>query len=828
MTYQQEQEKRAFDAALSEKDAEKAAALAEKDDLIAQKDTAILEKDARINEREEIISRYKATIEVRNTTIAETTAALVKSRQLSKDRKHRVVQLRQKISKLNTDRLRLKKKLKKKEKRLNKILKSRTWRYGRKLARMARKVFPKKALRTKIARSLIRLFRKKSAKGGASSAELPFRQYEKIFFAVRENPEVTIIVPVHNNFAYTYNCLKSIHDTCGGLSYEVIIADDASSDATRKAGRKFVNARIIRNKQPLFFLRNCNHAATYARGEYIVLLNNDTIVHEGWLESMLRLMRTDDNIGIVGSKLIFADGKLQEAGGIIWRDGEGWNYGRPQDPEASEFNYVKEVDYVSGASLMVRKALWNEIGGFDDRYAPAYYEDSDLAFEVRKRGYKVMYQPLSVVTHFEGVSHGTDLKSGLKSYQVRNGKLFYDKWKDVLDAEHYPNGQHLFKARDRSKSKKTVVFVDAYLPTFDQDAGSRTMYEYIDLFIDMGYKVVLVPDNYNRMEFYADHYQQMGVEVLYGVWYRDHFSEWVVDNAEYFDVFFLARPHISINYIDLVRGNASATILYYGMDVHFLRIQREYELTKNKDLLPERERWKALETELIEKADCALFPSFEEEAFLSKLFPGQCIMTLPAFITGELDRRKYSVNDREGLLFIGGFNHPPNGDAVEWFIDEVLDKIRTAIPDIVFNVIGSNMPEKFSKMSESGVKVHGFVSVDELHRLYDSVRLTVVPLRFGAGIKGKVLESMEQGVPVVTTPIGAEGYVDAESYLAVADGADELAKKIIALYHDEKLLSEMVDRAYDHIDSQFGRECAEKSVLAAIREGAKNKGSRKI
>jgi GT2 family glycosyltransferase len=802
------------ETALAAKDAEMTSAISEKNAVITQREAVISAKDSEIADKDAVIAENDAIIIARDATVAKRTAALAKSRQLAKNRKIR-------INQLNQQRIRLKKKLYKKEKKLNKILKSRTWKYGRKFARIARKIFPRKALRTKVVRSLLRPFRKKSKK-----SDIPFRKYEKIYFTKYENPEVTIIVPVHNNFAYTYDCLKSIHDTCGGLRYEVIVADDASSDATRKAGRKFANVRIVRNEQSLFFLRNCNRAATFAKGEYIVLLNNDTLVHEGWLESMLKLARADDTIGVVGSKLLFADGSLQEAGGIVWSDGSAWNYGREDDAEKAEYNYVKEADYVSGASMMVRKALWDEVGGFDDRYAPAYYEDSDLAFEARKRGHKVVYQPLSVVTHFEGASHGTDLKSGLKSYQIRNAKLFYNKWKEMLVTEHYPNGQHVFKARDRSKSKKTVAFVDAYLPTFDQDAGSRSIYEYVCLFIDMGYKVVFIPDNFNRMGEYAEHYQQLGVEALCGVWYRDHLNEWLVSNAEYFDVFFLARPHISINYIDIVRKNTAATILYYGVDIHFLRVQREYELTHNEELLPDIEKWKALETELIEKADCTFFPSCEEEAFAKSAFPDRCIMTLPVYIINEINRRKYSVKNREGLLFIGGFNHPPNGDAVEWFIDEVLDKVRASIPDVVFHVIGSNMPERLSERSESGVKIHGFVSVDELHGLYDSVRLTVVPLRFGGGIKGKVLESMECGAPVVTTPVGAEGYMDAEDYLAVADGADALAEKIIALYDDEAALSKMVDSGYDYIEAQFSRAHAEEFILSAIREGEKKKALR--
>ena len=161
-------------------------------------------------------------------------------------------------------------------------------------------------------------------------------------------------------------------DTCGDLAYEIVLADDASTDATRNIQKKVSGIRVVRNEQNLRFLRNCNNAAKSARGEFIVFLNNDTQVQDGWLQSLLRLMDARPDCGMAGSKILFPDANLQEAGGIVWRDGTAWNYGRGQSADKPEFNYVKEVDYISGCSIMIRTALWREIGGFDERFAPAY------------------------------------------------------------------------------------------------------------------------------------------------------------------------------------------------------------------------------------------------------------------------------------------------------------------------------------------------------------------------------------------------------------------------------------------------------------------------
>lgn len=189
-------------------------------------------------------------------------------------------------------------------------------------------------------------------------------------FRRRTSPVISIVIPVYNQFEYTYLCIKSILENSGDVAYEIIIADDCSIDLTTKIDEIIHGVHTIHNESNLRFLRNCNNAAKQARGQYILFLNNDTQVQADWLAPLIELIERDDSIGMVGSKLVYPDGRLQEAGGILWQDGSAWNYGNRANPDEPEFNYVKEADYISGAAIMIRKSLWEEIGGFDERFVP--------------------------------------------------------------------------------------------------------------------------------------------------------------------------------------------------------------------------------------------------------------------------------------------------------------------------------------------------------------------------------------------------------------------------------------------------------------------------
>lgn len=631
--------------------------------------------------------------------------------------------------------------------------------------------------------------------------------------------EVTasIIIPAYNQWEYTKACLDSICAVCstGNTPFEVIIADDHSTDATLTADHSYENLIVVRTEHNSGFLLNCNNAATRARGRYLVFLNNDTVVTGGWLSSLVRLMDADATIAVAGSKLIYPDGQLQEAGGIVWKDGSAWNYGRGKNPDAPEFNYVKEADYISGASILVRKSFWEEVGGFDARYAPAYCEDSDLAFEARARGYRVVYQPASVVVHYEGRSHGTDVGAGTKAYQIENARKFFDKWRHVLESEHLSNGDSVYIARDRSIGRKHLLYIDHYVPHFDQDAGSRTAFHYLRLLRNMGISITFLGDNFYPHQPYTMHLQQLGIEVLYGPEWAHGWQDWFKENARHIDYVFLNRPHIAEKYIDFIRDNSRSTVLYYGHDLHFLREERKLLQSPENGSQDEAIKMRALELDVCSKADVIYYPSPVEVDLLSPLLPGKTIRAIPAYIYPPPPARLTDFAQTEGLLFIGGFGHPPNAEAVRHLIDNILPHVVKDNPEIKLYIVGSKAPAWLMACADEHVVVLGRISDDELEKMYARVRLAVVPLLHGAGIKGKLVEALYYGVPVVASTIGAEGLPPCDA-IRVCDDPAVFAHEIVALYEQPALLQELSVKAHRFVQDNFGEDNARRAISRDI------------
>ena len=630
------------------------------------------------------------------------------------------------------------------------------------------------------------------------------RNYPPIHIEETDKPVVSIIIPVYNKFDLTYECIKSIQEHGARIPYEIIVVDDCSRDETILAGFAFTGGvRLVRNPANLSFIRTCNRGFSVARGEYVVFLNNDTQVKARWLDELYETLSRDDKIGVVGSKLLYPDGRLQECGGIIWRMGDGWNWGRDQDPEDPRFCYMRDTDYVSGAALMIKASLFKQLGKFDEYYCPLYYEDTDLCFKVRQLGYRTVVQPASEVIHFEGASAGTSVTgTGVKRFQAVNHRKFFDRWKDAL-AVHRFNGELPELEAERAVRQRALV-IDDSVPEPDKDAGSNAVFQHILALQRLGYKVTFIPgDNMAKIDPYTAELQRRGVECLYHPFYfsvEDVFRK----RPQPFDLVYLHRYSNASKYGGMIRQHfPKARILYNVADLHFLRMERQAELENNPLLHQQAEQMRRLELGAMFFVDCVIVHSAAEAELLTKLAPQINVQVIPW--TVEPREVAKSEKAQQAVAFIGGYGHPPNIDAAKWAVQSLMPDLRKAVPGIELLLVGSRMPEEISALAEKDVVPLGYVR--SLDNVFERVRLTIAPLRYGAGLKGKVLESFAAGIPCVMTTIAAEG-LDLPKALQslVADQPQQIAARVAKLCRDEAEYWHMVEECKAYMTANYSAQ----------------------
>jgi GT2 family glycosyltransferase len=619
--------------------------------------------------------------------------------------------------------------------------------------------------------------------------------------ASSDNPVVSIIVPVYNQFAYTFNCLESLSvNLSTDLAYEIIIVNDASTDETLEQLASLVKGiKVLTNAENSGFIRSCNYGASQAKGKYLYFLNNDTRILENCVESLVKIITNNPQVGAVGSKLIYANSKLQEAGGIIWNSADGWNYGRLDSPDEPEYNYVRPVDYCSGASLLVPADLFKQLGGFSQDFIPAYYEDTDLCFAIRELGYQVIYQPQSNVIHYEGITSGTDLSSGTKQYQVINQAKFREKWTKVL-AKHLNNDpNNVPKAARRLQGNQTILVIDSYVPLYDRESGCVRLLNILKLLLNLGYSVIFFPDNGYPEQPYTSVLQQMGIEVIYGTPQRYNLEEKLLKYLPLIDGVWLCRPELCDKYMDLIRLKTKVPIIYDTIDLHFLRLkrQKDYLDASYQNTTWSWETYQKLELNYANQAEATVVVTEDERQVLSDLGVKN-VWVIPNIHEEIHLSENVAFEERSGLVFIGSYNHPPNIDAVKWLCLEIMPLVWATRPDITINLLGSNLKDEVKELANDKVIVTGYVP--EVEPYFQKSRVFVAPLRFGAGMKGKIGQSLSLGLPTITTKIGAEGMglIDHQDVL-IADTAEEFAQAVIELYDNMELWQKLSNNSLETI-----------------------------
>jgi len=645
----------------------------------------------------------------------------------------------------------------------------------------------------------------------------PVSVAKKLSFEHQEAPRISIIIPVHNQLEWTLRCLRAVSAAGDSESYEVIVVDDASTDQSMELLGAIPGLRLLRNDQNLGFLRSVNFGASFATGEFLVLLNNDTAPMPGWLSELRNTFENFPDAGIAGARLLYPDGRLQEAGGLIWSDGSGWNYGRLEPPERPEYSYARRTDYCSAAAIMLPRAVWEQAGGFDEAYAPAYYEDTDLAFRLRELGYETVYQPLARVIHFEGISSGTDITAGVKKHQAINRQTFNDRWSATIATHGSPEDDCFFRGR---YYRRCALVVDACTPTPDCDSGSIDTLHYLSMLVSLGMHVTFAPaHNLLHWGRYTEELQRRGVECLYSPFVSD-LPGFIRDQGRRFDLVLLFREPVATEYIRLVRAHATrAKIIYHTIDLHFLREERLAEMSGDPRLALKARRTRRNEFDDLREADHCIVVSVSERDLIARDAPDASVSHIP--LGRSLPGRRATFDQRGDIVFIGGFGHPPNTDAVEYFVASIWPLVAARLPGVRFKIVGSDADDHIQSLASQNVEVTGYVP--DLAPILESCRLTVAPIRFGAGMKGKIVTSLSYGVPCVATAMAVEGagLVGGEHYLEAND-PEEFAAAVLRLYKSSELWQHISDEgmefcrrhfSFASVEEKFTRILADEGLL---------------
>ena len=528
-----------------------------------------------------------------------------------------------------------------------------------------------------------------------------------------------------------------------------------------------------------------------------------------WLSTLLATIERYPQCGAVQGKLIRPDGTLQEAGTIIWRDGSALGYGRDDDPFRPEYSYVREVDYCSAACLLVRAELFHALGGFDERYLPAYYEDVDLCFGVRRLGHRVVFQPQVSVFHYE---FGSRSFARAEALCRANQPKFAQKWAAEL-ATQLSHGEVL-RARDRRHGPRVLV-MDDQIPAPHLGSGLPRTFKMLELLCELGYVVTFVPLTIRTQHQPATRrLEQIGIEVFSG----DDFlpEDLLRDRAGYYDVVVISRPHNGAKYLDLAREHfPRARIVYDAEAVFSVREFLRAELEGRGLSEAQKRAMLRQELDIVKSADVVITVSERErDVIVGETGHDQVIVWGHA---RDVRAPEMPFSKRRDLLFVGGFlqAHPPNTDAVMHFTHDLFPAIQQRLPDCRFVIVGAEPPEVVRRLASPHIVVAGYV--DALEEYYEKCRVFVVPLRFGAGISLKLIEAMSQGIPAVVTTVGATGLGledRREALIARDDG--EFVDKVVELYEDETLWTAVQRAAQDYVRRQYSSDVMRRRLAEAL------------
>lgn len=618
----------------------------------------------------------------------------------------------------------------------------------------------------------------------------------------KEQPKLSIVLVFYNQAELSFACLQSIYKYID-IPFELIIIDNHSTDDTPLLLNKIEGASIIRNSENQHFLKACNQAISVIKGDYTLFLNNDAELLEGSIKSAIQTIEEEKDCGAVGGKIILPNGKLQEAGSIIWNDGSCLGYGRDHSPNLSEFNFKRVVDYCSGAFLLTKTNLFKEHGGFDIRFEPAYYEETDYCLCLQERGMHIIYDPNAVIRHFE---FGSGLSEEIINLHQKNQKIFFTKHKTQLEKHARADYSSILNARFAASqhSRKKILYIDDRVPHSDLGTGFPRANAIIHCIKELGYQLTIYPLNYPNEDHWKDAYRDIDpfIEITKGKGLNE-FRSFIKSREKYYNYIWISRPHNLKSVKKHLLAYASNCKIIYDAEAIFTDREIIKKQLKGRSL--NEKKIQSLYQKEIQKTNIADLTLAVCKSDAKKFMAYGVSNVKELGHSLKIRRSTQGFENRKGLLFVGNLDdeNSPNVDSVHWLVQEILPIVKRFIPEIELDIIGSCKSDSIQSLESDTIHIHG--RINNLSDFYDRSKVFVAPTRFAAGLPYKIHEAAANGLPVVATEILGKqlAWGNKKSILITEVENTAFSNAIIELYNMQELWKSIQKNAYQEIENEL-------------------------
>jgi len=648
----------------------------------------------------------------------------------------------------------------------------------------------------------------KEALAGLYRAELQtfLSSGQRLDLTPRGEPVVSVLLILFNRAELTLKCLRSLAEQ-RHPSLEVVIVDNASSDATGELLSCIDGAKVIRSAENLHFLRGVNLAARSATAKHLLLLNNDAQVLPGAIQAALQTLEGSPDIGAVGGRILLMDGTLQEAGSIIWQDGSCLGYGRGQPACAGPFMFQRDVDYCSGAFLLTPRAQFEALGGLDEAYAPAYYEETDYCVRLWKAGKRVVFEPRAAVVHFEFASSKSS-DAAIQMQQERR-EIFVRRHGDWLAGKQLPSLQNVLAARSQPPARSRVLFLDDRIPHERLGSGSPRAAAIFRSLAGAGHALTFFPTSFVGDAWSATYEDLPRTAEIIVDGGGERLAPFLRERLTHVDRILVSRPHNMVRLraaLEAIGQWPSPTPIVYDAEAIFALRENEHRRLQGQPLSEEAQQ-EAVRTELALAQGTAAVVAvsqaerlrFEQAGHARTFVLGHALPATPT---------RTGFASRDGLLFAGALNQAdtPNSDSLVWFLSEIHPRLEARLGHpVVVRIAGRNPPFAITRLANDRVRFLG--EVPDLTPLYEQARVFIAPTRFAAGLPYKVHHAAAHGVPMVCTGLLAEQvrWQDGRDLL-VADDPQAFAEACARLYTEEALWSGVRQQALARVQEDCDME----------------------